>query len=442
MTFAPARPGGSRLRLDRQTVHLVARALAALAVLVAVKSFVVDPLTGHFQGSFEDFQAYIGAARSVAAGGSPYAQFDPSTVVMSGFDYPPFAALLVRPLALLGGHTAMLVWLWATLVSTAYAVIVVAKVTLPASWPRVELAVITALAFAPAAYNYWIGQINGFIFLLLALALREYARDHQVRVGVLLGLAAAIKIGPVVLVVLLLRRRWWRGTAAMAGTAGAATAAGIALIGIPATRSFVSTVLPALDRPVGWIYNQTVAASLSRVFNWSVIHVDRGTLLLQGAALLAGAATLAAAGWAARTSARDPQVRAAEFGIGIMAMLVCGSLAWYSHFTALVIPLFAAIGLAAARGWRVERSLLRAATGAAVVFGVIGPLVIASLSMRWIASLSTTALWWPFLQLCSLPCLSAVWLLAQLGRSLSLRRERPMAAARGAPSAPAIGACH
>lgn len=405
---------------------------------MAVKSFLFDPLIGSFHGSFEDFPAYTGAAHAMAAGGSPYAQFRAGTVVMSGFDYPPFAALLVRPLALLGDHTAMVVWLWATLVSTVYAVIVVARVTLPASWPRVELAIITALAFAPAAYNYWNGQINGFIFLLLALALREYTRDHQVRAGVLLGFAAAIKIGPVVLVVLLLRRRWWRATAAMAGVAGAATAAGVAFIGVPATRTFVSTVLPALDRPVGWIYNQTVAASLSRLFGWSVIHVDAPSALLQGAGLAAGAAAVAVAVWATGTSTRTSHERAAEFGVGITAMLLAGSLAWYPHFTALLIPLFAATGLAAARRWRSEWPLVRAVGAAAVVFGVIAPLCIAELSMAGIASISTTAFWWPFLQLCSLPCLSAVWLLVRLGRSL--RAEHGASRAEPATAASAVEA--
>ena len=82
-----------RLRRARLPLLLV----VAVAVAASIASFVVDPLTGHFQGAFEDFSAYLGAARSMAAGGSPYAQFNPSTVVMSGFIYPPFAALCSAP---------------------------------------------------------------------------------------------------------------------------------------------------------------------------------------------------------------------------------------------------------------------------------------------------------------------------------------------------------
>ncbi|TMB92521.1 MAG: hypothetical protein E6J45_02020, partial [Chloroflexi bacterium] len=75
----------ARRPLNASNGRLLLRVAALLATGVAVKSFVVDPLTGHFAGSFEDFAAYMGAARSMAHGGSPYAQFDPSTVVMGGF---------------------------------------------------------------------------------------------------------------------------------------------------------------------------------------------------------------------------------------------------------------------------------------------------------------------------------------------------------------------
>ena len=74
------------------------------------------------------------------------------------------------------------------------------------------------MAFAPATYNYWHGQINPLIFLLLALAYRAYTRDREIVTGLLVGLAAGIKIAPVVLVLLLLRRHWWRGTAALLAT--------------------------------------------------------------------------------------------------------------------------------------------------------------------------------------------------------------------------------
>ena len=51
--------------------RLLLRVLVLISGLVALKSFFLDPLSGHFGGTFEDFSAYMGAARSMAAGGSP-----------------------------------------------------------------------------------------------------------------------------------------------------------------------------------------------------------------------------------------------------------------------------------------------------------------------------------------------------------------------------------
>jgi alpha-1,2-mannosyltransferase len=400
------------------------RPLLRLTALVigafAVKSFVLDPLTGHFTGEFEDFSAYIGAARSMAHGGSPYSNFDPSTVVMSGFDYPPFAAVLIRPLALLPDRAALVVWLTISLVCALASAVVVARTAFPASWPRVELALVAALAFAPATYNYWHGQINSVIFLLLALAFRAYARDRRIQTGVILGLAAGIKLAPLVLILLLLKRRWWRSAAAMLGTALCTVVVGVAVLGVDTTRAFIFTVLPALNRGTGWIYNQTLGGAINRLFNHSVLHVEPAALSLQLASTAAGIAVLLVAVWVTRSGVRPVAERGAEFSLGITAMVLAGSIAWFPHFIHLLIPVFAATGLIAARTLQGERSLARATVAVVVVFGVLAPGVIAALSIGWLGSLSVGAGWWPFLQLCSLPCLAVLWLAVATARSLRL----------------------
>lgn len=417
-TLSTARRSAPGLHFSPATLRVTARAAAALAAVVALKSFVIDPLTGHYGGTLNDFSIYLAAAHTMAAGGSPYAHFDPNTVVMDGFDYPPFAALLIRPLALVGAHSAGVIWLALMLAATVAAAVIVARTALPAAWPRVELGVIAALAFGPAAYSFWIGQINGLVFLLVALAYRDYVRERQVRVGVLLGLAAAIKVGPVILVLLLLRRRWWRGAAAMTASGLVATAAALPLIGFGALQTFIGTVLPTLGRPTGWIYNQTAAASISRVASWSVLAPDPASAVIQFAGLAAGIAVIAIALAAVRTGSRSRSERGAEFAAAVMAMLLCGSLAWYSHFLLLLIPIFAATALAHARGWRHERRLVAATATAVAVFAVVAPLAIARLSMPGLVQLSHSPAWWPLLQLFSLPSLSAVWLLLEMSRSL------------------------
>jgi len=408
----------ARRPLNASNGRLLLRVAALLATGVAVKSFVVDPLTGHFAGSFEDFAAYMGAARSMAHGGSPYAQFDPSTVVMGGFVYPPFAALLVRPLALLDDRQALSIWLGITLASSLAGAVIVARSSLPAHWPRDELAVFAALAFAPVAYNYWHGQINPIVFLLLAVAFRQYVRGRQVSCGLILGLAAGIKVAPLLLAVLLLRRRWWRGSLAMLAATGLTFLAGFAVLGVGVTRHYLQTVFPTLNRGPGWIYNQSLGGVVARLGGHSVLSVDAPSLPIQLAGLAAGAALLTLTAWAVRPDRGRTGDRGMEFGLGVVAMLLAGSLAWFPHFTHLLIPLFACLGFGAARGWQQQRRVLIAAAATAVAFGLVAPLAISMMNIHWIGAVSHTAMWWPFLQLTSIPALISVWLAVDMARSL------------------------
>lgn len=429
---AIARPAPRRTGLRIPHGRLLLHAATAAIVAVSVWLFVVAPLTGHFTGQFEDFRAYIGAARDMAAGHSPYTAFDGNaSVVMTGFDYPPFAAVLVRPLALLSDHAAMTLWLFISLACTVAGAVIVARTALPASWPRVELGLLGALAFSPATYNYWHGQMNPVIFLLLALAFRSWVRGRELSTGVLLGLAAGIKLAPLVLVVVLLRRRWWRGAAAMAGTGLATVGLAALLLGSGVVRGFLSDVLPSLTRETGWIYNQSLGGVLSRVADHSVLLIQPAVAVLHEASLVGGVVLLGLAAWAVRPGRRHPAERGAEFGAAVTAMLLAGSIAWFPHFVHLLIPLGAAAGLVAARGWRAERRLLAAIVAALLVFGMVTPLAISAIDMTLLQSLQGGAAWWPALQAFSLPALSALVLLGVLVRAL---RRPPASNAAIAPA--------
>jgi hypothetical protein len=304
------------------------------------------------------------------------------------------------------------------LACTIAGTIILARSTLPNSWPRIELAILAALAFAPATYNYWHGQINPLIFLLLVLAYQGYTRDREILCGVCLGLAAGIKIAPIVLVLLLLRRRAWNGVAAALATVAATGIIGFVFLGGGATRTFLTSVLPVLERPTGWIYNQSLTGLISRLGNHSVLTVQPGALVITVVSTAAALMVLSAAVWITRPGERGAVERGAEFGLGVTAMLLAGSLAWFPHFTHMLIPLFAAAGLIASRGWRASRELTAAAIATIFVFAVLAPSVIARLDTPGILALAHSAAWWPVLQLFSLPGIAAAWLLVALVKSL------------------------
>lgn len=414
-------------RADRSTrdwrsiLDLLLTAGAIAAVIGAAYNFVVLPLAGTFSGPFEDFGAYSIAAHAVATGTSPYASFGGATIVMTGFDYPPFAAVVLRPLAFLSARWQELTWLWIALGALVAGAVITARALLPASWPRARIGIFVALTFPPATYNLWHGQMNTVIFLFLALALSDYLSGHRTRCGVILGIAAGIKIAPVVLLLVLVRRGWWR--AALAGlAAGAATVAiGIGALGWSVTHQYLTSVLPVLNRDNGWIYNQTWNGVVSRLFQHSVLTVDAPSVWLHGAATALSLLTVGALLLAVSGGERTRAERGAEFACGLTVMLLVGSIAWYPVYVHLLIAIAAAIGLAHERG-RLGRGLVAWSAAALVGVGAVGGVAIAALSVAGIGSVSTSPAWWLFLQACSLPALLATALLVALVRALRSHR--------------------
>jgi alpha-1,2-mannosyltransferase len=409
----------------------VLRAAALATAVYAAMVFVIAPLTGHFSGRLEDFQYYWDVARVSAAHGDIYAAFtqQDQNVALSGFDYPPAVALVLTPLALLPFHTAATMWLLLEVAALVAGCILVARTVLPEAWPRVELAILAAFLFGPAVYNLWLGQMNPVIFLLLALALHSWVRGHEIRCGVFIGIAAAIKLAPIVLLILLLRRRWWKGAGATAAVLALSAGSGVLAFGVHTTVEYVQSVLPVLSRDDGWLYNQSWFGVVNRLGAHSVLAFEPGVLAMRVVELSLAAVSVLAAAWTVRSAETDPTRRGAQFGAGILAMLLAGSITWYSHDIHLLIPLAAGAALAASMPGR-RRALVIALVAALVSTAVVARGLISVASMQSIVAVSQTPLWWPLLQLTSLPALSTALLLAATVAALrSEPGSRPLPAA-------------
>jgi alpha-1,2-mannosyltransferase len=427
MTRRQSAPRVSRAARDRRNLSLVITAAAIAASVAAAYNFVLVPVFGHFAGAFEDFAAYSQAAHAVAAGTSPYANFNGGTIVMSGFDYPPFAALLLRPLDFLSRRWQEIAWLWLSLGALVAGAVITARALLPAAWPRARIGLVVALTFPPATYNLWHGQMNLVIFLLLAVALSDYLSGRRTRCGAVIGVAASIKLAPILLLVVLARRGWWRAVAAGVGTAAAAAVLAVATLGWTVTHQYITSVLPVLNRDNGWIYNQTWNGVVSRLDQHSVLAADAASLWVHALATALSVGTVAALWFAVRKAHRTRAERGVEFACGIVAMLLVGSIAWYPVYVHLLIALAAAAGVAYERGLH-RRALAGWTVAALVGIGVIGAAVIAAISMESIVSISSGPLWWFFLQACSLPALLAAGLLFAMVRALRGGAVSPVAA--------------
>jgi alpha-1,2-mannosyltransferase len=133
--------------------------------------------------------------------------------------HPPFATLLVLPLGLLSFTQARGVWLIASCIAVA------------AAWRSTRVSPQLQAATAPLwIFGLSLGALEPAVFLLLALALQLEARA-PLRAAVLIGLAAAIKVYPVLLFAGLLLGRRWRPAFAGLAAGVAVTLLSDALLG-------------------------------------------------------------------------------------------------------------------------------------------------------------------------------------------------------------------
>lgn len=404
---------------------LLLRAAAAASVIGGLMTFVVASIRGTFAGEFEDFGAYIAAAHSVAHHTDLYSQFIHQTpnVALIGFDYPPVVAFLLQPLGWIPASAAATLWLWLTIGCTAAATCIAAYTLLPRAWPRLEIAAIVTFLFSAATYNYWHGQMNPVIFLLLAFALHAWAHGHQTRFGVLIGLAASIKLAPIVLVVLIVRRRWWRAAAACAITVVASLALGIVTLGTATLHEYITRVLPVLSAQDGWLYNQSISGAVSRLFGHAVLVPQAGSPAISLVTYALLAAMLGLVFFSIAPKARDPQVSGAEFAAATLLMLLASTITWYAHYVTAIIIVFAVVGLMARnRGWR-SRALVVSTTAFVVAIALLAPVLIASISSSTqLTALSHTSWWGPMMVVTSLPAICAAALLVALTVRLRQRQ--------------------
>lgn len=414
---------GLRTPAMRRRGLLLIRVIAIVAAIGGVLNFVVAPLQGRFAGEFEDYKDYLAAARAVAHHTDIYASFinHVQSIPVQGFDYPPIVAWLLQPLTGLSPATAATAWLFVLLACSIAATAIIAFELLPASWPRLEVTAIFSLLYAPVTYNLWHGQMSAVVYLFLALALRSWLREKPISLGVYIGIAALIKIAPVLLIVLLIRRRWWAACTSLAVTLALGIGGGILTLGAGTLREYVTSVLPILGQQNGWIYNQSAAGAVNRVLGHSVLAFQPSFPVLNVIGVLLVVAAVGAVAWLVRPGETPRDIRGAQFGLGVLAMLLVGSVTWFWHLGALLIGLASVVGLVTSGTLRRPRPLVIAGLAALVTTGVLAPLFIASASMSGLVALSRTWLWWPALQAISAPAFAVAALFVAL--VVALRRS-------------------
>jgi len=285
---------------------------------------VAAAVAGALRGDLTDLLVYQHAGRAVLDGLPVLQSSDPVTGLP--FTYPPFAAVVMVPLAPMPAWLAAGLWTGASVGALA-AVVVVVRRALGRAAPGWLVVLLTggALAMEPVWQNLTFGQIN--LFLMLAV-LVDLVRPERRWSGVLVGIAAGVKLTPLVFLVLLLLV----GRPAAAGRA-AVTFAGTVAVGFVVMPGSAATywadglVDAGRVGPPALAHNQSVYGALTRLLDgppptWAWLAVA-GPLSL--AVLVAGA------GWWRRGD------RVIGTCLGGVAMLLASPISW-SHHWVWVVP--------------------------------------------------------------------------------------------------------
>lgn len=177
---------------------------------------------------FLDLRIYVNAMRWWHDGNPLYSfAHDDPVQGRLGFTYPPFAALVLAPLGVIGFRASVFLF-WAgsaaaVIVTTFWLVKPIAQKHKKPLWFATLLALPLVSTLEPIRETVNFGQINMLLVLLVLTDLLIVAPRWPRLAGIGIGIAAAIKLTPAIFILYLLITRRWRAALTATATAAGAT---------------------------------------------------------------------------------------------------------------------------------------------------------------------------------------------------------------------------
>ncbi len=412
-------PSAARTR-ERWVLGQLRRPRRILPVTVPLLALVLVGLVIHTGGRHIDLEVYRFGVQAWLSGGDMYGTLpETSGHITLPFIYPPFAALVMVPLAVLPwvvSWTVLLALSTVALGVTLYVVVrrlwpsggrggalSVASIALPlalAVQPGKDISFdhpvggLPAIGLEPVLQTIEFGQINLLLMALVALDLLV-VRTRWPR-GMLVGVAAAIKLTPAAFVLYYLLRRDYRAAATAAVSGLVATAIGF-VVAPGASLTFW------LHNPAGGVSgsafftNQTFQAVLvragvdgaARTVVW--LALSAGLLALAAPVIRRGPAPLAMVATAGVALLVSPTSWSHHWVWIAPALLVAFATAWRTRSAVWITVAFASaivfvaaphqLGLPRADGRELLWTPLQQVVGSTYVWFTV--LVVAAMWWRW-----------------------------------------------------------
>ncbi|MGB3473224.1 MAG: mannosyltransferase [Mycobacterium sp.] len=256
---------GATLPARSLTTRLTAWAPLLLVVSIAAR-LAWTYLTPH-GANFVDLHVYISGAAALAQPGAlyDYVYADQTPDFPLPFTYPPFAAVVFYPLHFLPFGLVALLWQIGTMAALYGVVRLCQRLIGGASLNRRVAMLWTAAGIwsEPLRSTFDYGQIN--VILVLAVLYAVYSRRWWVS-GLLVGLAAGVKLTPAIAGVYLAAARRWAAAVFSAVVFAGTIAVSVWATGDQARRYFTELLGDAHRvGPIGTSFNQSWRGGISRI---------------------------------------------------------------------------------------------------------------------------------------------------------------------------------
>jgi hypothetical protein len=331
-----ARASGSR----RRKLYL-AVLLWVVAAVCAVSFFRELPWGADAQ--FRDFDAYYSPAYLLRQKINIYAG-------NNVWGDTPSWLLRFEPLTLFARFTAYKLWFLTNVLALAIALIVLLRDSALGITDKWILAALIVL-YPPIACNFWFGQSEIIVLLLLVWFIRELERGRDLTAGMILAAASLLRAYPVGLIGYLAARRKWQAFVYTALGCIAGMVITTAVVGTDLITTYVLDVIGPrpLHQPIGYLRHPT-NLSLDWFVRLVLLHAfgnAEGSVFSSSLALIAGLIVAAFAFVATRRLGDDSDRRG--FSLWVVTVSILSPIMWAQFMVCFAI-VFVAIAKAAARG--------------------------------------------------------------------------------------------
>jgi hypothetical protein len=187
------------------------------------------------------------------------------------FIYPPFFAVLVKPLAHVSFARGYLIWEILSIVFLIAAMLLILNLGGARFSHKAALILgVGIFSYFPLQEGLFLGQTGCFIAFLIATGVWLLAKNYTSLSAMSFAVATLTKLTPIIAVPLLIIHRRWRWLAAYVGWMAILLIVSASQSGWTAYRIFWHKVLPAVSCGAPVAQNSSIVASVQEILSWYV----------------------------------------------------------------------------------------------------------------------------------------------------------------------------